>query len=324
MSRKRNGRTKLNIGGSRAQAEDWTLATFNNYMNRFQLLATTMFQWEGLPETMDAKFLEYSLYKYGAAAVYQTNFKKFYNLDTEGDFWINASATPAGQLNFYGEPIYWLCSGLSGYAEQKALKDIVLVRNNYNYIPTEPTIRLICHRLANADRTIDVNIGSLKTPVIATVNSQEQLLTMIEALGKVEDYEHLIIQAKDPDGTNSSLTDSITTLDMHAHYWGGELMEYKQMLLNEMATFLGLDNVNGLKRERMITDEVEANNQMLAAFSLTMLKCRHDAAEELTKVMGQPVTVTMCGKSYQDLLEQAKTNTQEEGGNKNEPTPPTD
>jgi hypothetical protein len=47
-------------------------ATFNDYMYRFMKIATSIFEWENLPESCSAEYLEYCLYAYGSAAFFGT------------------------------------------------------------------------------------------------------------------------------------------------------------------------------------------------------------------------------------------------------------
>ena len=96
-------------------------ATFNDYMYRFMKIATSIFEWENLPESCSAEYLEYCLYAYGSAAfLYDNNFG-----------FINTKAVPNGELNIYGLPTKINCysfnyqeirdlySGLSSDNEEK-------------------------------------------------------------------------------------------------------------------------------------------------------------------------------------------------------------
>ena len=58
-------------------------------------------------------------------------------------------------------------------------------------------------------------------------------------------------------------------------------------------TFLGINNANTEKRERLITDEVEANNEHIDLSAECMLKARQRAAEQINELFGTNITVKL-------------------------------
>ena len=62
-------------------------------------------------------------------------------------------------------------------------------------------------------------------------------------------------------------------------------------------TFFGINNTNTEKRERLITDEVNANNEVISINAEAMLLTRQEAANAINKLYGLNVTVKM--RSFQ-------------------------
>ena len=60
---------------------------------------------------------------------------------------------------------------------------------------------------------------------------------------------------------------------------------------NECLTTLGINNANTEKRERLITDEVEANNEMIEICSDVMLKAREEACKRINNMFGLNIKV---------------------------------
>ena len=81
------------------EAEYNNMAVFLDYYKRLRLLALSMFEWENLPDTMSARFLEHCLYWYGKAAVVKD--------DTLGV--INLKCTGSDTINIYGDCISYHC-----------------------------------------------------------------------------------------------------------------------------------------------------------------------------------------------------------------------
>ena len=56
-------------------------------------------------------------------------------------------------------------------------------------------------------------------------------------------------------------------------------------------TYLGINNSNQEKRERLVEDEVSANNDQVNAFRNIALNARKQACEEINKMFGLNVDV---------------------------------
>ena len=76
---------------------------------------------------------------------------------------------------------------------------------------------------------------------------------------------------------------SITTFDTKAKFMGNELMDYKKSVENELLTFLGQNNLPTDKKERLITDEANSNNQLIKSFADLQLVARQMACEAINK-----------------------------------------
>ena len=63
------------------------------------------------------------------------------------------------------------------------------------------------------------------------------------------------------------------------------------MILNEVFTDLGINNANMDKRERMVANEVEANNEQVKACEDVMLKARQQACKEINRIFGTNISV---------------------------------
>ena len=56
-------------------------------------------------------------------------------------------------------------------------------------------------------------------------------------------------------------------------------------------TFLGINNANMDKRERLVDDEVQANNEQVKACEDVMLKAREDAVKRINEMFGLKISV---------------------------------
>lgn len=250
------------------------ILTYYDYYKRLRLIALNMFEWE-LPETMNVHFLEYCLYWYGQAA--------FVNDKNLG--FINTNCTPSETLNIYHEPIQYHCYSI-GYDENFPLDSMAYVRNNFESIPTDETIRLFAARLYEAERTIEVNIRAQKTPVVV-VCDQNNRLSMVNVYKDVDGNNPVIYADKKLN------LDDITVFRTDAPFVADKVNAYKQVVWSEALTFLGINNTPHEKRERLVTDEVNSNNQMIENCAEVMLACRREAAEKFNKLYGTNISVKL-------------------------------
>ena len=76
----------------------------------------------------------------------------------------------------------------------------------------------------------------------------------------------------------------------------------KHCIFNECLTFLGIDNANTDKKERMITDEVESNDEETKYFLNCFYKTRKDACNRINKKYNLNIQIKL-NKDVLDLLE---------------------
>lgn len=268
----------------KTKVSDVNIMTANDYYDRLKLIALSLFEWEGLPESCNVRFLEETLFLYGRAL--------FVFDDTLG--YINPTCTPSGQLNLYNEPVSYHAYGVSGYSKDFKRKDCVLIRNNYLERPTNYTILLFASRLTEAERTIDTNIKAQKTPTLIKCDDKDR-----KSLKVI--YEQYTGNEPVIYGSKSLSDDAVKVLKTDAPFVADKLQNYKHEIWNEALTFLGINNANSDKRERLITNEVDANNEVISINAESMLLTRLEACKWIKERYGLNVTVKM--RSFEDETE---------------------
>ena len=251
--------------------------TVTDYYDRLKLIALSLFEWQGLPESCNEKFMEQTLYAYGRAL--------FINDETLG--FLNMRCTPSGRLNNYDEPVsYTAYSTIYNHSFDR--DDCILIRNNYLERPTDETIVLFATRLAQAERTIDTNVNALKPPILIRCDEKDRL-TMKNLYNSYEGNEPFIL------GGKALNLEGLKVIKTDAPFVANQLQDYKHQLWNEALTFLGINNANTDKRERLITDEVNANKEVISINAQSMLLTRQESCELINKKYGLNVTVSFRG-----------------------------
>ena len=249
---------------------------YTNYFYRLMLIAKALFKWDNLPNGINEKWIEKFLFDEGNCIFFK---------DATLGFMVTKFTT-AGKLNYYDEP-----TKVRAYAtdyigsEHENNYDCVIIRNNDDSIPTFPTIQLYAHDLTNIKRTIDTNITAQKIPYVILCSDKQKL-----------SFKQLIRQANDNEpyifGNDTlDLSESIKVMKTDVPIVFDKLQTQKMNVWNECLTFLGVNNANTDKRERLITNEVEANNECILLNSDIMLKARQEACKRINEMFGLNITV---------------------------------
>lgn len=252
--------------------------SYTDYLERMKKIALSMFEWVNLPDTMDARYLEMCLYYKGKAAI----------LYDEDYGFINTQAADSGYLNIYGLPTKLNCYSYS-YNKMRELyipgsnlpaeEECILVMNNYQQIPTASTIELFAYRLAEAQRTADINIAAQKTPILILTDKNQEL-TLRNLYAQYDGNSPVIFG--DRNVLNEKPMDTINT---QAPYIADKLQDYMRDIWNSFLTFLGINNLDE-KKERLISSETGSNNELINMNMQSYLIPRKQACKEYNEKFG--------------------------------------
>lgn len=251
--------------------------TYIDYLERMKKICLSMFEWK-LPDTMNARFLEMCLFYQGQGALLYSNEYGY----------LNTMASDGGYINMYGLPTEVQCYSYR-FNERRSLYNVdvgsekgeecILVLNNYERVPTVTTVQLFCRRLAEADRVLDTNLKALKTPILITTD-QKQYFTLKKMYEEYDGNTPAIFADKNlisPDALKAIKTDAPIVL--------GDVLEYKTAIWNEFLTFMGLQNLSE-KKERLITSEVDSNNELINMNLQALLIPRKEACKQFNEKFG--------------------------------------
>lgn len=278
--------------------------TYLQYYNRLTELAISMFEWQNLPETVDQRFLEMCLFGDGMCVFFQDEVLGYLSLQ----------CMIGGKLNVYRIPMERKAYATNGYQRELDGTNSVIIFNNYLHTNSMLDVEMFSKRLYNLDRAIDVNANAQKTPVLIQCD-ESQRLTMKNLYKQYEGNEPFIFGSKGLDANG------LKVLQTGAPYVADKLYELKTQIWNEALTYLGISNINAVKKERMITDEVTRNQGGTVASRYSRLESRRHACKQINEMFGLNIWVDY-REDFQDIEEQQNENEEEEkeyrGGEVNE------
>ena len=252
--------------------------TFNDYLERLMRIATSIFEWVNIPDSMDGDYLEEVLYYYGMGAIVND---PVYGL-------INTKVSSAGYVNIYGIPTDVICYSFEYNKQMKVWTGLenfdnknscILVMNNRRRIPTYATMQLFAYRLYEAEQTAFINVNAQKTPILLLCD-EKQRQTMTNLYERYKGNAPIIYGDKD-----ILKLDDIKAVNTSANFIANDIIKYKQHIWNEVLTFLGINNIQVEKAERLITAEASSNNELINMNLQVGLKMRQKACEQLNKML---------------------------------------
>lgn len=277
-------------------------ATYLQYYMHLAELAMSMFEWKNLPDTVDARFLELTLFEDGQIVFFK---------DEELGYLCLQCAVNGG-FNVYRIPTNRRAYAVNGYQKNLTENDSVIIYNNFLRTNSMLDVRNFAERLYNIDRAIDVNINAQKTPILIKCDEQQRL-TMLNTYQQYDGNQPVIF------GDKALNTNAFQVLNTGAPLVADKLYVLKTQLWNECLTYLGISNINVQKKERLITDEVTRNQGGTIASRYARLESRRHACDQINRMFGLNVECNY-REDYRDITLDAEhgIGTDSEGRSNNE------
>lgn len=256
-------------------------ATYYDYLDRMEKICESMFEWVNLPASMDQRFLEESLFWFGQAS--------FLKDPTYGI--INTRCCTDGKLSIYNRAVKLHCYAINyetfrnvytGFKNEVLNEDnqCVVVYNNWKAIPTCATIKLFAYRMYLAQRSCDVNVQATRTPILI-IGTDKQQLTLRNLYNQYDGNQPFIFGDKD-----FISNDMLKAIDTKAPLVVKDLSDYKKEIWNEFLTFIGVNNIDVEKKERLISGESTSNNEVINLNLQSYLAPRKEACKKFNELFG--------------------------------------
>lgn len=135
----------------------------------------------------------------------------------------------------------------------------------YGFYTYNSLIDITAERLASADACIDVNLMNSRVAYIAEAETRAQSETIKDAYSRISKGEPMVVVRK------GSTDSKIATQGMQVffnsvknNFIADIVQDEKRSIVNEFLTWVGVNNANTDKKERLITGEVDSNNDELS------------------------------------------------------------
>lgn len=267
-------------GGVRFQenaAADREMIIRNMYRRILIEIATNRFQWVNLPKSVNPRFLELTLTLKGVCVFF---------LDSSVDKFMALRGHAQGANNIQDEPVELRVTGGSNYPG-KTLKAVTLgesvsgeavpIWSNYLRVPDWDIIEIYSHKLAMIDTTIEINLRNARRTRVVVIDENTRLSQ--ENLMKQIDEGQPFIKVTNPD-----MVQQLLAVDLGVEPLTIEKLHIIRVRLwNECLGLLGINGANQDKKERLVADEVNANDEQIGVTQAVSLNARRQAADTINR-----------------------------------------
>ena len=241
----------------------------------YQMLALNRYRWENLPNGIESRYIEEMLYDNGECAMFD-----------HPDLGLCVLRSSSREnLNIYGEPTKLT---LTGFNEHRTvmMDECVRIMNNDLALPTLPNIVYYARRMAEIDDIIMQNLRQQRVPYLFATD-ENNAFSMKSLYDRIYQGEPAIFIDKE---MLKGEPENIMVIPTVAPYLVDKLQIQKQEMERELLTFLGINNTLE-KKERLIVDETNSNNQFIKMASDIGFKQRQLACEQINEMFGLNVSV---------------------------------
>jgi hypothetical protein len=273
--------SQLNAGRFRPnRAKAMRGGEFMLYQNMLWGLAEARFVWDGLPETVNERYLERVLHRHGLAVFFEDpRLHAFFALHAAG----------TGDVDVYGDPKTFRVTGNRYINREISSKDCVPIWTNRNRVNDQWVVNYYAAALAEAAETVRVNALNSRSPMILAL-SQEQRLAGENFYRQVAEGQPVIFTVKDDMGRG--LAESVQAMDNRQSPNAiSDAIRVKKEIWDDAMLTLGIQCAPPDKKERLVDDEVEAIQGQTAAFRGVAIGARQEAADAINERYGLNVSV---------------------------------
>ena len=220
------------------------------YTRYFLQKAMSVFKWE-LPELWDTDYFLYTLYTWGFIAILKTDWFGV----------IPQQCTLTGYNVFYAPKRITVTNPIMPETVERDIdKDCVLLKLTPDYAGILDLIYFYASKMALASSAVNVNLLNSKLAYLFTAKNKsvaESFKKMYDQIASGEPASIIDRNLLDPDGNK---TWDFFSQNLHENYIASDILADMRKIEQQFDTDIGIPNANTDKRERLITDEVNANN----------------------------------------------------------------
>ncbi|MBO5839664.1 MAG: hypothetical protein J6R06_08330 [Bacteroidales bacterium] len=225
--------------------------------------AISVFDWK-IPEEWDKDYFLYTLYGLGYIAVIHT---EKYGVICQGG--------ALGGYNIYYRPSYIIITNplLQGSITATIDKETAIIKLQPDYSSIMDIVGFYADQLALASESLGVNLVNVKTGIVFGAESKAQAESYKKMFDNLSSGDPATVIDKKLLNDNGEPTWFPFVQNVKQSYVASDIISDMRKIESMFDTEIGIPNANTDKAERLITDEVNANNVETASRCELWLDC---------------------------------------------------
>ena len=228
-----------------------TDTALSRFFQRYLLQeAMSVYSWT-MPETWSREYFLYSLYCFGYVAVFNTD-----------KFGVIPQACGLQGYDVFYRPTNAVISNplLTGILQPRIGVECELIKLQPDYGGIMDLVTRYADLMACTMQTAGCNIVASKLAYVFTAGNKAGAESFKKLFDKIALGEPMVVQDEKLRRADGSNAWEMFSNNLSQNYIAGELLADLQKWRAQFCTEIGIPNANTEKRERMIVDEVNANN----------------------------------------------------------------
>lgn len=276
------------VDSSRQPANMHVLANETGQFYQRYLLkkALSVFKWT-LPEWWDENYFLYTLYCRGFVAIFDS-----------GKFGVIPQGCGLQGYNvFYRPKRVIIANPLLTTLEREIDVDCVLMQLQPDYMGILDLCSHYAEKMSLASSAINQNLWSTRLATVFFAETDAEQQSVKKAYDRMTSGDPMVVVRKNLRDENGNLKYEIFNRDVKNSYVISDLIADLRKIEAEFDTRVGIPNANTDKRERLITDEVNANNVETTILSDMWMDSIQDAIKKVKTMFGVEIK---CERRYED------------------------
>lgn len=258
----------------------------NFYISKYFNLYMNAYKFKGL-DYQQKDFLLRKFWSIGTLAFFTTKIPS--EMKPVGELVICPYAT--SRLNIYDFPVEVSLIALKPVNfiprnPQIVDRDVVIGYAQRNKKAVFFMVNTLIDKIVDVEMVLRTNLKSQKNPWVITYTPESEIQKNSLKDNLESDEPYIFLETQDINNYKALVSGSNYSCD--------KLYALKQCYENELREYLGIDNLGvNEKKEHLITDEVESNNEAIESSGECFLDCLKELCERIRDVLGYEISVEL-------------------------------
>lgn len=253
--------------------------SYNFYQMKLLKMIYSIFTFKGLPADWNEPYFKENLFRDGYICV------------TDTAAGVLALRSGYNGINVYNQPTNFIITNpVLGTVKGVLGKDGEFINLGFyqdGFNSARPIVERYATLLAEVDASLMTTLINSRIAVVFSAETDGQLKAMMKIYDQITAGNPAVFKKKGIEGEAEHAQFS----NVKQTFIGTELLDTKRTILNEFLTEIGINNANTDKKERLVVDEVNANNDELESNVSEWYLNLKTSIEKVNKLYGLNISV---------------------------------